>query len=95
VVDLVRSAAFYDAALAPLGYVRVWTHETTAGYKEAAVGYGREDFQVETAFMDIVRSKRNEGIIGMKANRLAAAESYFIRGLAVFALTFLIGLCLS
>ena len=40
VADLARSAAFYDAALAPLGSVRVWTHETTAGYKEAAVGYG-------------------------------------------------------
>ena len=34
VADLARSAAFYDAALAPLGYVRVWTHET-------AIGYGR------------------------------------------------------
>jgi catechol 2,3-dioxygenase-like lactoylglutathione lyase family enzyme len=40
VADLERSAAFYDAALGPLGYVRVWTHETAAGYKEAAVGYG-------------------------------------------------------
>lgn len=40
VVDLARSAAFYDAALSPLGYVRAWTHETAAGYKEAAVGYG-------------------------------------------------------
>jgi catechol 2,3-dioxygenase-like lactoylglutathione lyase family enzyme len=40
VADLGRSAAFYDAALAPLGYVRVWTHEITAGYKEAAIGYG-------------------------------------------------------
>ncbi len=40
VADLMRSAAFYDAALSPLGYVRVWTHEAAAGYKEAAVGYG-------------------------------------------------------
>lgn len=40
VADLARSAAFYDAALAPLGYVRVWTHETAAGFKEAAAGYG-------------------------------------------------------
>ena len=40
VSDLERSAAFYDAALAPLGYVRVWSHETSAGYREAAVGYG-------------------------------------------------------
>ena len=40
VVDLARSAAFYDAVLTPLGYVRLWTHETVAGYKEAAAGYG-------------------------------------------------------
>ena len=40
VADLTRSAAFYDAALAALGYVRVWTHETAAGFKEAAIGYG-------------------------------------------------------
>jgi catechol 2,3-dioxygenase-like lactoylglutathione lyase family enzyme len=38
VADLARSASFYDATLAPLGYVRAWTHET--GYKEAAIGYG-------------------------------------------------------
>jgi len=40
VVDLARSAAFYDAVLSPLGYVRVWTHEIAAVYKEAAIGYG-------------------------------------------------------
>ena len=40
VADLTRSAAFYDAALAPLGYERAWTHETTTGYKESAIGYG-------------------------------------------------------
>ena len=40
VADLARSAAFYDAALAPLGYVRAWTHEANAGYQEAAIGYG-------------------------------------------------------
>ena len=32
VADLRRAMAFYDAALAPLGYVRVWTTETQAGY---------------------------------------------------------------
>jgi catechol 2,3-dioxygenase-like lactoylglutathione lyase family enzyme len=40
VLDLARSARFYDAVLAPLGYVRAWTHEAGDGYKEAAVGYG-------------------------------------------------------
>ena len=32
VADLARSAEFYDAALAPLGYVRVWAYETAIGY---------------------------------------------------------------
>lgn len=40
VTDLTRSAAFYDTALAPLGYVRAWTHESGEGRKESAVGYG-------------------------------------------------------
>ena len=35
VLDLGRSTAFYDAILAPLGYVRVFEHGT-------AVGYGKE-----------------------------------------------------
>lgn len=30
--DLARSAAFYDAALAPLGYERVWEDATFVGY---------------------------------------------------------------
>jgi catechol 2,3-dioxygenase-like lactoylglutathione lyase family enzyme len=32
VTDLARSAKFYDAALAPLGYVRVWANDTAVGY---------------------------------------------------------------
>lgn len=32
VADLARSAAFYDASLAPLGYVRVWADSTAVGY---------------------------------------------------------------
>lgn len=32
VSDLARSAAFYDAALAPLGYVRVWDDDDAVGY---------------------------------------------------------------
>jgi len=32
VADLVRSAAFYDATLATLGYVRVWADSTAVGY---------------------------------------------------------------
>jgi len=32
VVDLTRSAAFYDAALSALGYVRVWEDDEAVGY---------------------------------------------------------------
>lgn len=32
VADLARSAAFYDAALLPLGYERVWADSTAVGY---------------------------------------------------------------
>ena len=32
VADLARSAAFYDAALAPLGCVRAWANATAIGY---------------------------------------------------------------
>lgn len=49
VTDLARAAAFYDAALAPLGYVRVWTQESGGGKKESAVGYGRPGAEDEFA----------------------------------------------
>ena len=32
VADLAAATAFYDAVLAPLGYVRLWTTERAAGY---------------------------------------------------------------
>lgn len=36
--DLARAAAFYDAVLAPLGYVRVWTSSHAAGFGEPGGG---------------------------------------------------------
>jgi catechol 2,3-dioxygenase-like lactoylglutathione lyase family enzyme len=39
VTDILRSAAFYDAALAPLGYVRVW-EDIRPGEADQAIGYG-------------------------------------------------------
>ena len=39
VSDIARAAAFYDAALAPLGYIRVWD-DLGPGEAEQAVGYG-------------------------------------------------------
>lgn len=39
VSDIERAARFYDAALLPLGYVRVW-EDLTPGDDDQAVGYG-------------------------------------------------------
>jgi catechol 2,3-dioxygenase-like lactoylglutathione lyase family enzyme len=39
VTDIQRSAAFYDAILLPLGYVRVW-EDLRPGEANQAVGYG-------------------------------------------------------
>jgi catechol 2,3-dioxygenase-like lactoylglutathione lyase family enzyme len=43
VADLDRAATFYDAALAPLGYVRLWR-------ASRGVGYGPEGFRGEAPF---------------------------------------------
>ncbi len=43
VADLERSAAFYDAVLAPLGYRRVWSDNTAIGYGPQ---YGAETFAI-------------------------------------------------
>ncbi|NLS01410.1 VOC family protein [Rhizobium sp. P38BS-XIX] len=39
VSDMKRAAAFYDAAFAPLGYVRVW-EDLNPGDPDQAIGYG-------------------------------------------------------
>ena len=36
--DLARAATFYDAALAPLGYGRVWTSSHAVGFGEEGAG---------------------------------------------------------
>jgi catechol 2,3-dioxygenase-like lactoylglutathione lyase family enzyme len=38
VADLERATRFYDAALAPLGYTRVWTDTTAVGYGHPGSG---------------------------------------------------------
>ncbi len=43
VADLDRAASFYDACLAPLGYVRLWR-------VARAVGYGPEGYAAEAPF---------------------------------------------
>ena len=40
VSNLERSTGFYDSILGAIGYVRVWKHEISEGFREAAAGYG-------------------------------------------------------
>lgn len=47
VSDLTRSIAFYDAALEPLGYVRLWVNAKGAGYGPA--GQRDEPFAIVQA----------------------------------------------
>ena len=58
VAELTHSANFYDAALAPLGYVRAFTQESRDGRKESAVGYGRPGDEDEFAIR-----LRQQGIV--------------------------------
>ena len=44
VTDLARSASFYDAVLAPLGYVRVWADSTAVGY---GIPGGEDQFAIK------------------------------------------------
>jgi catechol 2,3-dioxygenase-like lactoylglutathione lyase family enzyme len=59
VLDLARFAAFYDAMLSPLGFVRLWTHEPGAEYKESAVGYGLPGAEDELA----IRLRSQGGVV--------------------------------
>lgn len=46
VSDLARAIVFYDAALAALGYVRLWATPRSAGYGEPGRGPDYEPFAV-------------------------------------------------
>ena len=50
VSDLARAIAFYDAVLAPLGYVRLWKSERGAGY--GSPGMKDEPFAIHEAGHD-------------------------------------------
>ena len=51
VSDLERSAAFYDAALAALGYIRVWEDSSAVGY---GLAQGQDLFAVKLRAGDAV-----------------------------------------
>lgn len=80
VADLRRSAAFYDAALAPLGFVRTWTHEVSDGYKEAAIGYGppgRDDvFAIRLRVSGVVAPAEGFHVAFSAPSREAVSDFY-------------------
>lgn len=51
VADLTRSAAFYDATLSALGYVRVWADQTAVGYGHPG---GGDKFAIKLRSTEIV-----------------------------------------
>lgn len=52
VADLAKSLAFYDRALAPLGFVRVWS-DLRPGERGQAVGYGVSGGDEELALKQV------------------------------------------
>lgn len=52
--DIARAARFYDAVLAPLGYVRVWS-DLRPGEDGPAVGYGSAGSEDQLAIKQVSR----------------------------------------
>ena len=50
--DIEKAARFYDAVLAPLGYVRVWS-DLRPGEEGQAVGYGQDGSDDELAIKQV------------------------------------------
>jgi len=73
VADLARSAAFYDAALSELGYLRVWTHETAVGY-----GYrgGDDKFAIKLSLEGVVVPGEGFHVAFAALSREAVARFY-------------------
>ena len=85
VADFPRSAAFYDAALAPLGYVRTFTQERGTGRKESAAGYGlpgaEDEFAIRLRTEGVVIP--NEGFhVAFRAPSQEAAVAFYQAALA-------------
>ncbi len=73
VADLVRSAAFYDAVLAPLGFARVWSALDAVGY-----GYSDQDdsFAIKQDVAGTVASRARSHLAFAAASREAVIGFY-------------------
>jgi catechol 2,3-dioxygenase-like lactoylglutathione lyase family enzyme len=78
VADLPRAVAFYDAALAPLGYVRLWAHERGAGYGPA----GSEDEPLQLRAQPNARAPGPGWHLALAAPSRAAVDGFHAAALA-------------
>ncbi len=69
VSDLERSVIFYDAILAPLGYVRVWRDSDAAGYGSPG---GEDEFAIKQQRDALVRSSDRSHVAFNATDRNAA-----------------------
>ena len=78
VADLTRSATFYDAALAPLGYVNVWTDATAIGY---GLPGGEDQFAIKLRSTGVTAPR--EGFhVAFAAPSRAAVDAFYHAALA-------------
>jgi len=78
VADRGRSAAFYDVALAPLGYVRVWVDRTAVGYGTAE---GQDLFAIKLSTAGVVAP--GSGFhLAFEAPSREAVERFHVEALA-------------
>lgn len=75
VTNLDRSIAFYDAALSPLGYVRVWRDNDAAGYGPP----GKDDaFAIKREEVDALTLPRRLHVAFTATNRTAVRAFHAI-----------------
>ena len=77
--DVAAAAAFYDAALAPLGFVRGFSTESEVGYGPAG---GRTRFYVMTPFDRRPATVGNGVDIAFEAPSRAAVDAFFAAAMA-------------
>jgi catechol 2,3-dioxygenase-like lactoylglutathione lyase family enzyme len=77
VSDLARSTAFYDAALAELGYVRVWTDVRGAGYASP----GEEDKLAIKLRPDVVVAQDSGFHVALSAPSRDAVQRFYAQAL--------------
>ena len=68
VADLERSAAFYDAVLATLGYVRVWSTSDAVGY---GLPGGQDTFAIKAREVEVMAPSPGFHVAFAASNRTA------------------------